>query len=416
MGCIPFEELSRDNLPPFYVRLQDDQVGHLVFWVSASRGSIARLKLGQVWPWDFDVQGRISSRRDSWGAEYGGSGKERGKGLPGGKKVPAWTDPGLPLTYTSSHKVMAGELDALKKGAAQKRKADEEAGRNACMPIKKLRLGSIGVELKKMKESVEKKRQKDKTAEMEKARYAGAKPELRDAVQVVDTLMRSATETENQNAVLEAMLLKSEADYIKDTSDMFDEWLAYNEIKRKEVERIHEDHANEIKNRDTKIDALEKEMKGSRARLNKEKRKVKLRNERLAQVKSRWLQEQILMEKKLREVEETAFDLEEMSELNYDTDESEDEESGFEVEPEEAKEEAKKVKEAKNMKDGKDTEEVMKGPINKELKRSVERETVKSMYAQEFVNLDEDEDEDEDDEVPLSSRRKAMLRSFTRTK
>lgn len=444
MGCIPFEELSKDNIPPFYVRLQDDQVGHLVYWVSTSRGSITRLKLGQVWPWDFDVQGRISSRRDNWGAEYmySGSGVV-GKGLCGSKKVPTWTDPGLPLTYTSSHKVMAGELDALKKGAALKRKSEEEAGRNACMPVKKPRLGNMGADLKKMKESA--KRQKDKTAEIEKERYAGAKSELRDAVQVVDTLMRSATETEKQNAVLEAMLLKSEERYIKDTNDMFDEWLAYHEVKRKEVERIHEDHALETKTRDAKIEAMETEAKGSRARLEKEKQKVKSRDERFAQVKSRWMEEQNAMEKKFREIEDIAFDLDELSELNYDTDESDGEESDFEAEPEEAEEEAKGVKETREMKDAKGAQKQesqtpkeqesqapneqepqkpkeqgsqipreqqgLKGPTNKELKRCVEREKVKSVDPKAFVNLDEDEDEG-----PISSQRKAKLRSSVRSK
>ena len=54
-----------------------------------------------------------------------------------------------------------------------------------------------------------------------KERYLGTKPELRDAMQVVDTLMKSATEAENQSIMLEDMLLKNEARYIKDTDDMF---------------------------------------------------------------------------------------------------------------------------------------------------------------------------------------------------
>lgn len=47
-GCIPFEQLTKDNLPPFYVLLEDNQVGHLAYRVSICRGSITRLKLGQV--------------------------------------------------------------------------------------------------------------------------------------------------------------------------------------------------------------------------------------------------------------------------------------------------------------------------------------------------------------------------------
>lgn len=403
------EQLSKDNLPPFYVRLQDDQVGHLVFWVGTSRSSITRLKLGQVWPWDFDMQGKISSRRDNWGAEYSGCGKERGKGLGGGKKVPTWTDPGLPPTYTSSHKVMAGELDSVKKGATVKRKFDQEAGRTACMPVKKPRLSSMSAELKRMKEAVEKKRQKDKVADKEKERYAGAKSELRDAVQVVDTLMRSATETENQNATLEAMLLENEARYVKDTDDMFDEWLAYNELKRTEVDRIHEDHAIEIKDRDAKIEALETEARGFRARLDKEKKKVRVRPERLAQVKSRWVQEQNLMERKLREIEEMAVDLDELSELNYENDESDDEGSEFEAAPEEAEGEAK-IEQKPEPKEAKEQE--AKGPTDRELGKSSARGGVKSVVAKDLIDLDKDEDDE--DEGPISSQRK--LRNVVRSR
>lgn len=409
MGCIPSEELSKDNLPPFHVRLQDDQVGHLAFWVGTSRGSITRLKLGHVWPWDFDVQGKISSRRDNWGAGYGGCGKERGKGLGGGKKVPTWTDPGLHLTYTSSHKVMAGELDALKRGAALKRQAEEEAGRNVCVPVKKPRLSSVSTELKRMKETAAKKRQKDKATENEKDRYVGAKPELRDAMQVVDTLMRSATETGNQNATLENMLLKNEAQYIKDTDDMFDEWLAYNEVKRMEVGRIHEDHAVEIKSRDAKIEALETEAKGSIARLKKEKQKVRVRDGRLARVKSHWVQERNLMGKKFRELEEIAIDLDELSELNGGIDGPDAEESDSEAEPEEeGKEEGKR-----EPKEPKEPE--AKGSTDRELRKSAVRERMKGMDAKETVNLDEDEDE-EDEGGPISSQRKGRLRNSIRSR
>lgn len=376
------------------------------------------------------MQGRISSRRDNWGAEYSGCGDEKGKGLGGGKKVPTWTDPGLPLTYTSSHKIMIGELDALKRGAALKRKAEEEVGRNVCMPVKKPRVGSVGVELKRMRE--EKKRQNDKSVEMEKERYSGAKPELRDALQVVDTLMRSATEIERQNAVLEAMLLKNETRYVKNTDDMFDEWLAYNEVKRFEVERIHEDHAVEIKSRDVKIETLEIKAKGYKARLRKEKEKVKVRDERLKQVKSLWSQEQNRIEKKIRKIENAAIDLDELSELNYETEESEDAESDLDAEPERVmmeteekqKQESEKVAETKEKQKQKqesekvaeteaETEAKATGPTVNETNRSlVERESVKSADPKEIVNLSDEDD----DEEPISSKRKVNLRSSIRAK
>lgn len=317
---------------------------------------------------------------------------------------------------------MAGEIAALKVGTTLKRKAEEEAGRNACMPVKKPRLSNMSVELKRMKENFAQKRQKDKDPEKEKGkeRYAGAKPELRDAVAVVDTLMRSASETEDRNATLEAMLLANEAKYSKDTDEMFDEWLAYNEIKRVEVERIHESYVAEIKDRDDKIETLNKDAKGLRARLDKEKKKVRVRDERLARVKTYWTQEQERTEKKLREMEEGAVDLDELSEFNYDSDdewddeeEDKEEEEGFEIEQEEAGGEVKAEQKADpNPKEAKEAIVEAKEPMGRELPESVGRERVMSMGAMDVVNLvddeeedEEEQDEEEDDEGPISSQR-----------
>lgn len=442
-GCIPFELLTKDNLPPFYVRLQDDQVGHLTHWVSTSRSSITRLKLGQFWPWDFDTAGKILAKRDNWGAEYSGCGNEKGKSLGGGKKVPAWTEPGLPLTYTSSHKVMARELNALKRSAALKRKAEEEVGRKLCMPAKKARLGSISMELKKMKETAEKKHQ---VKTLEKERYTGGKPELQDAMQVVDNLMRTATETANQNTVLEAMLLKNEAQYIKDTDDTYGEWLAYNNVKGLEVVRMLEDHAAEIKTRDAKIASLEVEAKASRARLEKEKQKVGLREECLGKAKTRWVENQDLIEQKLKEVEEIAVvDLDELSEFNYEDDQSDDgesdnDESDFEAEPEGNKETMmveQKEKQKEEPKEAKEVEKelkrepikaqeanVAKVPETKEREslghgepgNTTTRETSKSLDIIDVVNLEQEEGDESSDEGPISSHQKGKSRNSVRNR
>ncbi len=335
--------------------------------------------------------------------------------------MPAWTDPGLPLTYTSSHKIMTRQLDLLKTGATLKRKAEEEAGEKACMPVKKPRLGGIGTELKEMKATARKKREATEK-EKEKERYAGGKPEIRDAMQVVDTLMRSATETESQNAALESMLLKNEAQYIKNTDDMFDEWLTYNEVKRKEVDRMLKDHAAEISSRDTKIGTLEMELKGSRTRLEKEQAKVRVRDKRLAKVSSQWAQEQELVGRKFREIEEMLVDLDELPELSYETDESDDEESDFEAEPEDTDKGAKEEQDVKEAKETKQEQEMKReetkqskgnGLIDRELSKSLVQEAVKGMDATEIVNLDEEESEDEG---PISRQRKGTSKQSGRSR
>ncbi len=238
-------------------------------------------------------------------------------------------------------------------------------------------------------------------------------------MQVVDTLMRSATETESQNAALESMLLKNEAQYIKNTDDMFDEWLTYNEIKRKEVDRMLKDHAAEMSNRDAKIGTLEMELKGSTARLEKEQGKVRVRDNRLAKVSSQWAQEQDLVGRKFREIEEMMVDLDELPELNYETDESDDEESDFEAEPEDTDKGAGEEQDVKEAKETKQEQEMKReetkqskgnGLTDREMSRSLVQEALKSM---EIVNLDEEESEDEG---PISRQRKGTSKQSGRSR
>lgn len=414
------------------MRLQDAQVGALAHWVSTSRGSLTRLKLGQLWPWDFDGQGKISGRRDSWGEAYddcGGDGADKEmekKKLGGGKKVPAWTDAGLPLSYTSSHRIMVEELEAVRKGAALKREAEEEAGRNACVPVKKPRHGSVGTELKRMKQSAE---QEKKGVDEEKERYLGAKPELRDAMKVVDTLMRSASEAENQNIMLGDMLLKNEARYIKDTDDMFDEWLTYNEVQRKDVFRILEDHAAEIRSRNVKLETFETRAKKLRACLEREKRRVEKRDECLANAKSRWVQERDFREAKNREIEDMEIDLGDLSEFHPEFDESEDEEAG----PREAEEDSREVKKQTCEETKQATKPAAIGQANTSLSTSMLGTTkatadcpllpqdncvrtksevpAADIEAKDLINLD-----DEEEDGPITSHQKRRLRSSARGK
>ena len=53
--CIPFHELSKDNLPPFFVRLRDDQVGNLIHWSQTKQESLAKPKFCIFWPFDFSA-------------------------------------------------------------------------------------------------------------------------------------------------------------------------------------------------------------------------------------------------------------------------------------------------------------------------------------------------------------------------
>ena len=133
-GFIPEQELSVDNLPPFYVRLQDVQVGPLHKWAHAAKGKFPSGCLHDYWPHDFLRNGSIATTRQCWGvpcAVPGSSSETRYDRLVGGEHPPAYTDPGLPLTYTSSGKIMLKEPIAPGSDLSKKRSATEERGEDA---------------------------------------------------------------------------------------------------------------------------------------------------------------------------------------------------------------------------------------------------------------------------------------------
>ena len=113
--CIAFCDLSKDNLPPFYVRLRDDQVGHLRRWQSKNSSQLRSPCLSRFWPADFTSIGQISFTRENWGTPFNAEKPEdREKLLKGGSSPPVYTDPGLPLTWTSSLKIMRRETQSSK--------------------------------------------------------------------------------------------------------------------------------------------------------------------------------------------------------------------------------------------------------------------------------------------------------------
>ena len=104
--CIEFDRLSIDNLPPFLVRLRDDQVGHLQHWVAETRHLDSR-RLGEYWPKTFTKGGSLCTGRVNWGPAFADE-----ESLGGGPGLPVYEDPGLPLTWTSSRKVMKPEVSS----------------------------------------------------------------------------------------------------------------------------------------------------------------------------------------------------------------------------------------------------------------------------------------------------------------
>ncbi|KAL2047303.1 hypothetical protein N7G274_001323 [Stereocaulon virgatum] len=102
---ITFDKLSSDNLLPFYVPLRDDQVGHLSHYARSSKKTV-----------------RVA--KENWGPAYTRPTiNTKDQILNGGPPLAEFIDPCLPLTYTSSDRVMHQRISGLKKSSPKKSKA-----------------------------------------------------------------------------------------------------------------------------------------------------------------------------------------------------------------------------------------------------------------------------------------------------
>ena len=357
---------------------------------------MTHIKLGQYWPWDFDLHGRISPRRDSWGAEYIGNPEMREQGLGGGKEVPSWTDPGLPLTYTSSHKIMTAEVDAMKTTAAIKRKAEDKAVPKVRIPVKRPRRGSMSAELQKMKEAAEMKR---RSTETEEDRYSGGIPEFRHAIQIVN-----ATEAQNQSAALETMVLTNETQDIKDMDEMFNEWLADNQAQRTKAHRLFEAHIAGLKTRDTRIVTLEAEVQRSRTLVERQKQKLKTRNAHLATAKRRWAQQRVFLECKYKAIQQIARDIDEQVRVDFSNSVLDGDGSNYGAEAEDDEEDTEKIEIEEDDEDeieGTRIEEQIEETIIEDKDKDEDEDKAEETETEQQIEetgIEDDNDKDEDDE------------------
>ena len=114
-NCIPFEQLSLENLPPFVRRLRDDQVDSLARFVKAGKIKTSRLK--KHWPWDFYQNGNINIQRTKWGPV-----RESTAVLP----PPEFIQIDLPPTYTSSWQTMKVLIPIGYSSCCKRQHAEEE--------------------------------------------------------------------------------------------------------------------------------------------------------------------------------------------------------------------------------------------------------------------------------------------------
>ena len=141
--CISIGDISVDNLPPFFRRLNDEQVGHLSHWVKTESKTLTMAKLKEYWPWDFNTQGKPLYGRGNWGKAYAGDGPKPLKdSLSGSEVVPVYVDPGMRLTRTSMGKEMRWEPEQNVESKDKKRAAEDMFTEGKAHTHKRLCLGN----------------------------------------------------------------------------------------------------------------------------------------------------------------------------------------------------------------------------------------------------------------------------------
>ncbi len=214
-ACIPLGSLNVDNLPPFFVRLRDDQVGHLSHWLITNRVKGMTMTTAYFyWPWDYNSKSKLSSTRENWGPAYDGvwknnfTGKD-GKSLEllGGNSTPVYKDLGLPLTYTRNHKFVVKDITGSTQNATKKRKTTHDTAGEFATPQKGAKFPALAAELE---DKLDGEDLEVPTAEAREYRLQSDNPQINNAVRGMDSLITHCKKTDQANAALKSKLKKKQ--------------------------------------------------------------------------------------------------------------------------------------------------------------------------------------------------------------
>lgn len=236
--CIPFGTLANENLPPFHVRLRDDQVGHLARFARSSHKAIPVRKLGLWWSWDFDLVGKILPNRSNWGPAYVEQSSDPGKmSLRGGPPLPIYVDPCLPPTYTSSDKIMPQGTSGLglESSYSLKRKATNDMASDSTSNPKKPCLASDNVKIMK----AENKDPKLSAPIFEtKPRLFVDNYSAKEALSFYETLTSEVRRSQDNIQALEKSLETNAQEAEKDYDELHTQWTNCYEKKKDEIEKL----------------------------------------------------------------------------------------------------------------------------------------------------------------------------------
>ena len=306
--CIPTDKLTMENLPPFYVRLRDDQVGHLLNWITTERNTIPKKDLFQYWPWDF-VNGSnvtIMRARDSWGPAYNHEGDEPGpKRLTGNTshKPPRYVKLPLPLTYTSSGKLMVKDLS---KGSHNTSSIKREVDDTTAPPRKKLRLWEQ--EPPKLTPIESNKKESTTTVASDEER----------GFQYFQNLIATSSASSKRVNDLEAQVARERKQFQHIYDSLHDEWTVYTSSKAQQSSRTLEGERKSQRGLRAEIYKLKAELDDSR-------RRSRAKGKRLDFVRKYWDETMMAIARKTEELDGFAREADWYAGV-YSDDEDEDDE------------------------------------------------------------------------------------------
>ena len=310
--CILVDELSKDKLPPFFIRLRDDQAASLQAWVlNKNNKSLSQRDLSIFWPLDFDTQAKLRPSRDSWG------------GVCHGKvsKLPAYEAPSLPPTFTSSGKFMTKELVSSLTTRGPKRKADSPPEVGIPIPEKKARVWKDEPPMALVSEN-----------KGQRVTRSTTRSDDDQARSYIDNLIANKAAAKQEIATLRRQIEAERATHQSDLDALHDSWLKYTESKERTIATNFEEMrtSNDTLQRNLSISRVEEKQR--KAAVRELKDQVKRRGKRLMQLQDAYIDHMSELANQLRKTAEddccmdSAFDYQSEGQDSDDNSGSEEEE------------------------------------------------------------------------------------------
>lgn len=140
--CISRENLSYDNLPPFLVRLRNDQALELSQWTKGRNPVLNKTEISCYWPFDFNTNGVLRPERVGWNSPA-----ECAADPTLMYSLPEYVPVPLPPNFTTSGKAMVDGLPSRPRDRKDKIADDTINELRAALLSKDLQIAKLSKEV-----------------------------------------------------------------------------------------------------------------------------------------------------------------------------------------------------------------------------------------------------------------------------